>query len=295
MGVSKEDVAYQMGFDYMLRGVGIKEPTYDAKIVVSTLDSFAYNFLRVPVTEIFRELKHYAIPRTRIFTSTLFLDEVHMLNRFDDEDSGKVLSLLKVLVEFSLKTKTPMVMSTATLWSSFRSKVSEWSGNRAVFFALSKEEGKSGSFVYVRDKEFEDMMRSIKWRTSIVSEEDIVSKVEEHVSKGERVLVVRDRVKDAVDLFSRLDIDKKVLIHGRLCLGDREKALENSRSAKVVIATPIVEAGVDWDFDAGFRDATNVPSAVQVFGRVCRNRVGCEGSAYLIKTGESLKELDRVC
>jgi CRISPR-associated endonuclease/helicase Cas3 len=291
INIDKNDVAYQMGFDYMLRDIGEKEPIYDAKIVISTLDSFAYNFLRIPVTEIYRELKHYAIPRIRIFTSTLFLDEIHMLNRFDDEDSGKILSLLKVLIEFSLKTKTPLVMSTATLWSGFRSKVIEWSSNKAVFFTLFKEDGKSGSFIYVRDREFEYRVKSIKWCTNIVDEENLVSKVVEHVSKGERVLVVRDKVKDAVDLFNKLDVDKKVLVHGRLCVGDRDKALENSKSAKVVIATPVVEAGVDWDFDVGFRDATNIPSAIQVFGRVCRNRADCEGSVYLVKTDESLKEL----
>jgi CRISPR-associated endonuclease/helicase Cas3 len=290
MGINKDDVAYQMGFDYMLSDVGGKKPTYDAKIVISTLDSFAYNFLRIPVTEIYRELKHYAIPRTRIFTSSIFLDEVHMINRFDDEDSGKVLSLLKVLIEFSLKTKTPLIMSTATLWGKFRSKIIEWSNSKAVFFALSKEDGKNGFFIYVRDREFEYHAKSVRWRTNTIDEGDLVSKVMEHASKGERVLVVRDKVKDAVELFNKLDVDKKVLIHGRLCIGDREKALESSKDAKVVIATPVVEAGVDWDFDVGFRDATNIPSAIQVFGRVCRNRADCEGSVYLVKTGESSKE-----
>jgi CRISPR/Cas system-associated endonuclease/helicase Cas3 len=100
------------------------------------------------------------------------------------------------------------------------SKVIEWSSNKAVFFTLFKEDGKSGSFIYVRDREFEYRVKSIKWCTNIVDEENLVSKVVEHVSKGERVLVVRDKVKDAVDLFNKLDVDKKVLVHGRLCVGD---------------------------------------------------------------------------
>jgi len=293
LDVNTDDIAYQMGFDYMLRGVGRKEPTYDAKIVISTLDSFAYNFLRIPVTEFYREIKHYAIPRTRILTATLFLDEVHMINRFEDESSEKILSLLKILIEFSLNTKTPLVMATATLWSLFREKILLWSKNNAMFFTIFKEDGKNGKFIYVRDREFEDRARSIKWSTTVIDENTIVSKIMEHVESGEKVLVVRDRVNDAVNLYSKLGLgeDEKALIHGRLCLGDRERALENSRSAKVVIATPVVEAGVDWDFDAGFRDATNIPSIIQVFGRICRNRVDCKGSVYLIKTSESLEEL----
>lgn len=293
MGVSENDVAYQMGFDYMLRGVGIKSPTYDAKIVISTLDSFALNFLRIPVNEVYREIKHYAIPRTRIFTSTVFLDEAHMINRFDDESSGKMLAFLKLLIEFSLTTETPLIVASATLWSGFREKVASWSSNRAVFFTICREDGKNGHRICVRDREFENHAKSIKWHTQVIEESELVSKVMEHVERGGKVLVVRDRIEDAVELYSKLDLNEseKVLIHGRLCLEDREKALDASRRAKVVVATPIVEAGVDWDFDAGFRDATNIPSAVQVFGRVCRARHDCEGSVYLIKPSKAPNEL----
>jgi CRISPR-associated endonuclease/helicase Cas3 len=281
---SEDNVAYQMGFDYMLKGIGVKEPTYDAKIVISTLDSLALNFLRIPVTEVYREIKHYAIPRARIFTATVFLDEAHMINRFEDESSGKMLSFLKILIEFSLKTETPLIIASATLWNNFRRKILSWSDNKAVFFIVSKEDGKQGPVIYVRDRDFEDYAKSIKWRTSIIDEVDLVSKVMEHVEKGEKILIVRDSIEDAINLYTALPLneDEKALIHGRMCLEDREKALELSAKAKVVIATPVVEAGVDWDFDVGFRDATNIPSIVQVFGRVCRSRRNCEGSVYLI-------------
>lgn len=293
MGVDEGDVAYQMGLDYMIRGVGVKEPTYDARVVISTLDSFAHNFLRVPVTEIFREAKRYAIPRARIFTSLLFLDEVHMLKRFDDESSERALAFLKVLLEFSLKTSTPLVMATATLWSGFRNSIASWCDGRAVFFTLSNSDGREGSTVYVRDREFEDAAKSIKWRTEVVEDEVLTQKAVEHVKSGKRVLVVRDTIDLAVRTFNGIDVDPedKVLIHSRLCLGDREKAFERAREAKVVVATPVIEAGVDWDFDVGFRDATNIPSAVQVFGRVCRNRRDCEASVYLVKTERSLRDV----
>jgi CRISPR-associated endonuclease/helicase Cas3 len=293
LGVSSADVAYQMGFDYMLRGVGKKEPTYDAKVVISTLDSFAYNFLRIPVTELFREVKHYATPRARILTATIFLDEVHMLNRFEDEASERVLALLKVLIEFSLETQTPLVMASATLWSAFRSSIERWSGGKVMFFTISGEDGKSGSVVHVRDREYEDLAKSVRWCTRVVDEDVLISKVMEHVESGERVLVVRDRVSDAVELYTKLSLSEreKALLHGRLCLSDREKSLEKAKSAKVVVATPVVEAGVDWDFDVAFRDATNIPSLIQVLGRVCRSRADCEGSAYLIKVSGSPKEL----
>ena len=291
MDVEADDVAYQMGLDYMIRGIGVKEPTYDAKVVISTLDSFAYNFLRMPVTELFRDTKHYATPRARIFTATIFLDEVHMLKRFDDESSEKALAFLKVLLEYSLKTSTPVVMATATLWSGFRDAIRSWCGSKVVFFALSNKDEKTDSIIYVRDRAFEDSAKSISWSTGVVDEVALVSKIVEHVGKGERVLVVRDTIDSAVETFNKIDVDKKVLIHSRLCLKDREEAFKKARDAKVVVATPVIEAGVDWDFDVGFRDATNIPSAVQVFGRVCRNRENCEAHVYLIKTRESAADV----
>ncbi len=293
MDVTEADIAYQMGFDYMIRGVGRKEPTYDAKIVISTLDSFAYNFLRMPVTEISKEVKHYAIPRTRIFTSSIFLDEVHMLKRFEDEYSERILTLLKILIEFSIKTSTPLVMASATLWSRFRDVIKSWSSDKITFFTLSNRDEKFGSTIYVRDREFEDFAKSIKWTTKILDEENLVAQAMEHVKSGERVLIVRDTIKSAIDTYSALDLSQgeKILIHGKLCLEDREKALENIETAKVVVATPIIEAGVDWDFDVGFRDATNIPSMIQVFGRVCRSRRDCNASVYLIKTRDSIEEL----
>ncbi|MEM4584496.1 MAG: CRISPR-associated helicase Cas3' [Ignisphaera sp.] len=293
MEIGEGDIAYQMGLDHMIRGVGVKEPTYDAKVMVSTLDSFAYTFFRIPVTEMFREVKHYAIPRARIFTSTVFLDEVHMLKRFDDESSERALAFLKILLEFSIKTSTPVVLATATLWSRFRETLATWCEGKIIFFTLSNRDEKSGSTVYVRDREFEDAAKSIKWVTSIVEEKDLVAKINEHSKCDERVLVVRDTIRLAVDTYNKIDVDsnEKVLIHSRLCLKDREDAVNRARTAKVVVATPIIEAGVDWDFDVGFRDATNTPSAIQVFGRICRSRRDCEASVYLVKVKNSLREL----
>lgn len=293
MGIDENDIAYQMGFDYMIKGIGLKRPTYDAKIVISTLDSFAYTFLRVPVTEIFREVKHYATPRARIFTSSIFLDEAHMLKRFDDESSEKMLTFLKTLIEFCLETSTPLVMATATLWEAFRKTLINWANGKIVFFTLSNKDEKTNSTIYVKDKDFENFAKSIKWHTDIIEENYLIPKIIEHVEKNEKILVVRDTIDSAIHTYNQIALKhgEKVLIHGRLCLKDREEAIEKSRKAKVVIATPIIEAGVDWDFDVGFRDATNVQSIVQVFGRVCRSRENCEGHVYLIKTENSIKEL----
>ena len=48
--LKSDDIGYQMG-EY-LEGIK-KTPLFDAKYIVTTIDSLLYNFFRIPVTEIF--------------------------------------------------------------------------------------------------------------------------------------------------------------------------------------------------------------------------------------------------
>src|SRR5699024_6316939 len=51
---------------------------------------------------------------------------------------------------------------------------------------------------------------------------------------------------------------------------DIKKAIQNCE-APILVATQVVEAGVDLDFDMGFRDLGPIDSIIQVAGRVNRN------------------------
>lgn len=52
---------------------------------------------------------------------------------------------------------------------------------------------------------------------------------------------------------------------------NKVKALIESQSAPILISTQVVEAGVDLDFDMGFRDLGPIDSIIQVAGRINRN------------------------
>ena len=148
MGIGKDDVAYQMGMDALLKEVGgRKSPSFDARAVVSTLDSFAYNLLRVPVSDSFRATKRYAIVRARIFTSAVFFDEAHMILRYpDDEDAGRELAFMKALTEYARAARVPLIVSSATIGSWFEGKVREGSQEHGRIVKLGpRDEGGPGA------------------------------------------------------------------------------------------------------------------------------------------------------
>ncbi|MEM4640442.1 MAG: CRISPR-associated helicase Cas3' [Thermofilum sp.] len=302
MGVGEGDVAYQMCMDLMFREYGSgnrlsikaqKSPAFDARAIVTTLDSFAYNMMRVPVIDSFRSVKRYAILRARILASSVFLDEAHMILRYpEDESTGKMLCFLRKLIEYSLSARIPLVVMSATLGSVFKQKLVEWSNQRLRIFTLGQEWKKEGRTLVLKDANFLDWAKKISWKTELTEEEKVVEKAKELVYSGKRVLIVRDSVRKAMESYRALkDEVNAVLIHGQLTLRDRTIATHRIEELQrgcsrgfAVVATPVVEAGVNWDFDAAFRDATNTFSLVQVAGRVCRRikDPGEEGEVYLI-------------
>ncbi|MEM1697769.1 MAG: CRISPR-associated helicase Cas3' [Thermofilaceae archaeon] len=302
MGLGAEDVAYQMCMDLLLReevsgscAASVrKSPAFDARAIVSTLDSFAYNLMRAPVIDSFRQVKRYAIVRARIFTSAVFFDEAHMILRYpDEENAGRILAFVKKMIEYTLSSRTPLVVMSATLGEWFRQKLASWSNQRVRMFTLGCEEGARNHRVAVEDRDFLERALMIEWRTELIRSESVASKAEELVDSGKKVLIVRDYIRDAVTNYRQLrekGIDA-VLLHGQLTVGDRARATlkveehMESGGGFAVVATPIVEAGVNWDFDVAFRDATNTFSLVQVAGRVCRSRkrCDCEGEIYVAK------------
>ncbi|MEM4900316.1 MAG: hypothetical protein QXM99_07935, partial [Thermofilum sp.] len=226
----------------------------------------------------------------------------------DEEDTERMLVFFKKMIEYSLSSRTPLVIMSATLGEWFRQKLESWSSRRVRMFTLGYEGEARDHRVVVEDRDFLEQALMIKWRTELLRNEGIADKAGELADSGKRVLIVRDYIRDTITNYRQLrekGIDA-VLLHGQLTVGDRARATlkveERMRRGDgfAVVATPIVEAGVNWDFDAALRDATNTFSLVQVAGRVCRSRkyCECEGEIYVVtheKCNQSLVNfLDRV-
>jgi CRISPR-associated helicase Cas3 len=281
-GIGRDDIAFQSG-DAMLRLKSIecggafygakKDPIFDSKAVVTTLDSFMMNLMKIPVAEVFKSRRHYASPLARIFTSAVFLDEAHYMS----EDPRSIASTA-LLARYAQNARVPLILMSATIHKSHI----EWIKLRKEEVVTACLEGDSvgeGCDVEIDGKEFIQNASAIEWKTYKVKGEDVVSKVKDLVGSGRRVLIGVIRVARAVEIYKELkksDVEAR-LLHAGLTLGDRERILSEveyllkSGRGFALVATPVINAGVDLSFDALIAEASDFISIVQWSGRVCRD------------------------
>ncbi|MEM2278738.1 MAG: CRISPR-associated helicase Cas3' [Zestosphaera sp.] len=293
VNIGVDQVAYQMGelISSDIEGVK-KEPLFNARYVITTLDSLAYNAFRIPITEIFSPRKHYATPRLRIYLSTLYLDEAHTVYE-EEGDLEKSVTIFEEILKISITCNIPTVIASATLSDSVERRIVE-ELEKAKIIKLGREDKIEGNYIYVRDKDFEDFIKTITWRTNFIEERELMSKVRELTESGLRVFVARDTVCSALrtyeDLKKALDLGNEeiTLLHSLMTRHDKEEALKklSSEKTKILVATSVVEAGVDISFDALITDCGRPASIVQRTGRVCRTPSTCrqaEATIYLVR------------
>jgi CRISPR-associated helicase Cas3 len=277
-----DSIAYQMG-EFIESKYARKDPLFEARYVVTTFDSYAYNLLRVPLTEMFRSVKHYVIPRSRIHLSSVFFDEAHML--LGEVGDERLFVVIREILEYLAKAKIPVVLASATMSSSaidyFKNVLKD-----VVIVKLSNRNYRSEDLVEVFDEDFTSAIASVKWRLETIRESEVVDRAASYLSRGLNVLVVSDTIRGAVERYRALKekIEREnlnaelALVHAKLTRGDREKALNKleealstSKRSVCLVATSVIEAGVDVSFDALITDAKRVESFIQRSGRVCRN------------------------
>jgi CRISPR-associated endonuclease/helicase Cas3 len=285
-----DSIAYQMG-EFIESKYARKDPLFEARYVVTTFDSYAYNLLRVPLTEMFRSVKHYVIPRSRIHLSSAFFDEAHML--LGEVGDERLFIVVREILEYLAKTKIPVILASATMSSSaidyFKNVLKD-----VVIVKLSDRNYRSEGLVEVFDENFVSAVASVKWRVETIRESEVVDKAASYLSRGLNVLVVSDTIKGAVERYRALKarIEQEnlnaelALVHAKLTRGDRERASEKleetlsiSKRPVCLVATSVIEAGVDVSFDALITDVKRVESFIQRSGRVCRNPER-EGGVY---------------
>jgi len=297
-----------LGFNGKFAGaryMGHAESPYLTKPVsLTTIDTLSLTALGLPPEDIDKAIKfglgfshhsmgHYLFSRAMFSLSWLVLDEVHLLT-----DSTKSLSFLIALLRLASINDQKVLMLSATV-------------PRAMMEILEKEV--EIKFIRFRgnyaDKEFLAERRRKKYHVHIEAlnddwREHIYLWLRDGLEKWKRAIVVFNSVERAVAFYEKtlssngkLKVDKGdiLLLHSRFTESDRKSKMSQleKNEWKVLIATQVIEAGVDISSDLFITELAPANSLVQRLGRFLRREGENEGEIYIWYDKGTMKKADK--
>ena len=134
---------------------------------------------------------------------------------------------------------------------------------------------------YIEDrflgKKFSDELRhSVVKREEDLLDESTLEHITRFAREGKRVLVIANTVARAQEIYRRLTVPSKMLLHSRYTWMDRrsrENMVVGGEFGGVLVSTQVVEVSLDIDFDVLFTDLAPYDVLIQRMGRVFRRRM----------------------
>ena len=108
--------------------------------------------------------------------------------------------------------------------------------------------------------------------------EEVYNHVKENSYKGKKIIIEFIKKQSAYDFYNKLKEDNEIESRVELITGD-DNSIERKRILSIVdkaediilVATQVVEAGVDIDMDIGYKDISKLDSEEQFMGRINRS------------------------
>ena len=263
------------------------------KPVATTMDSFLSNLYRLPTSEYIKILRgaslgHYYPALAAIDSSVVVLDEAHLALDGEATSGVGMNAFLAALTGLAGK-RVPLMITTASLPKPALDAAAERlrrGGVKPVVYRLRcpnaapRGGGSVADVNEVDDREYFDNVGGLRWSTVLSDWGNALRYAAEEGEKGP-VLVVANTVARAFDAYRTLvekhglPKDRVVLIHGRMTHDDKKAAMARIKRLSmgepgVVVATQVVEAGVDVNALMVVSEAAPATSLVQRAGRACR-------------------------
>jgi len=262
----EEKIAKKLGLNLRIvvdHGCAYHKPMLNGDVVVCTLDAFVYGFA---AQRTFGHRLHY--PMGCIASSLVVFDEVQM---YQDEEYYTPWLIGKV-VRYLYKSRIPFVVMTATLPEKLEKILFDGIGISDEIVAKTAKRG----------------------NVEVYSEEgQLLQSIEafiETINSSQKVGIILNQVPKAQEVFKLLKnrVNKNViLLHSRITAKERrqrEKQLSDG-SEFVIVATQVIEAGLDVSLDLMLTEIAPVDALIQRIGRVARGE-NESGSVYVFDVGD---------
>ncbi len=230
-----------------------------------------------------RSMGHYLFSRSMALLSDVILDEVHLVS-----DMTKSLSFLIALIWIAAGHGMRLILMSATIPKALEELLRREGENIGLEFAKFSENP---------DNRFLEERRAKKYDFSLEKlDNGKFEKILEWLKEGRkegfrRSIVVFNTVSEAVKFYEiareRLDVEKSrmLLIHSRFTEEDKEEKRRRIEELKkldeyLIVATQVIEAGVDISSDLFISDLAPASSLIQRLGRFLRYDEK-EGKIYL--------------
>ena len=248
-------------------------------IVVTTLDQLIYAYARSTTIG-----KHAEVPAGDLANSLVVFDEAHMYSPY-------TYGMIHAFLEILRASGVPFVFMTATLPDSLKNDFQE--GVLGLGFEFCAP-----------DVQPPAINRKITLKTEsepLLSEDKLHPRALDLIASQKTALVVLNQVARAQEAYrqirAKLGQDRVVLIHGRFTREDRARLekkvgemLGMGGSGGVVVATQVVEVGLDISAEVLLTELAPADSIVQRAGRVAR--WGGEGEVHVFGVKSEMAEED---
>lgn len=261
-----KEVAEKLGLKLKVvvdHGSAYHKPMLNGDIVVCTLDAFVYGFA---AQRTFVKRLHY--PMGSIASSLVIFDEVQM---FQDEEYYTPWLLGKVM-NYLYQSRIPFVVMTATL----PEKLEDIILNGMEVDQICARNTNRGAVEVFREQKA--LQNSINCFIEEINDLQKTGIILNQVPKAQKVFeFINDKVNKEV-----------ILLHSRITAKEREnrEKMLSERSEFVVVATQVIEAGLDVSLDLLLTELAPVDALLQRIGRVAR-REGESGRAYIFDVEEN--------
>ncbi|MTI46538.1 MAG: CRISPR-associated helicase Cas3' [Firmicutes bacterium] len=165
---------------------------------------------------------------------------------------------------------------------------------------LSLSKANTVRLIENRKKYFENPIFKNRVRVdyTLLESEDIIDDLYNHVKENsytnKKILIEFISKDSAYEFYNKLKKDKEIsceveLMSGDDNIGERDRIIKkvNDRDSLILVATQVIEAGVDIDMDIGYKNISILDSEEQFLGRINRSCKKENSIVYFFKIDET--------